>query len=352
MNKKNVCVLFGGVSSEHMVSEISVSAVLDAIDREKYNVYPVGITEDGRWLLYNGDSDCVRNHCWEKQRVSAAHLSPDRSDHALIVFRDGGVEKIRVDVVYPMLHGKMGEDGTVQGLCELAGIPCVGSGVVGSAVCMDKCVAKILFEKAEIPQSRWVELKKGDTPDFDRIEKELGYPCFIKPSSAGSSVGVTKAANRAELEKGISLALKHDYKVLIEEAIDAREIECGVMGNFDPKCAEDLGEIMPAKEFYDFEAKYEDEASKTLIPANIDKETAEQIKAYARRAYKICECRGYARVDFFIDRRDGRLILNEINTLPGFTPISMYPKLWEHSGVPMSELIDRHIEYALTREDI
>lgn len=352
MNKKNVCVLFGGVSSEHAVSEVSVSAVLDSIDREKYNVYPVGITEDGRWLLYNGDSDSVRKHCWESKDVTAAVISPDRRDKALLVFRGENVEKISIDVVYPMLHGKMGEDGTVQGLCELAGIPCVGSGVIGSAVCMDKCVAKILFEKAGIPQSHWVEMKKGDTPDFERVEKELGYPCFIKPSSAGSSVGVTKAANRAELEAGIALALEHDYKVLIEEAIDAREVECGVMGNFDPKCALDLGEIMPAKEFYDFEAKYEDEASKTLIPANIDKETAERLKEYARRAYKICECRGYARVDFFIDRRDGRLILNEINTLPGFTPISMYPKLWEHSGVQMGELIDKHIEYALNREDI
>ncbi len=351
MKKLNVCVLFGGVSSEHSVSEVSASAVLDNIDRDKYEIFPVGITESGQWLLYDGKVDDIRNHKWENGKTIPAVLSPDSNDKALVVFGENGTEKIRIDVVYPVLHGKNGEDGTVQGLCELADIPYAGSGVVGSAVCMDKCIAKILFEKAGIPQADWVEMKLGDDIDIEGIESKLGYPCFIKPSSAGSSMGVTKASNREELENGVKLALEHDYKVLIEEAIDAREVECGVMGNLEPVTADVLGEIMPAKEFYDFEAKYQDESSKLIIPANVSEDIAEKIKEYAKRAYRICECRGHSRVDFFIDRRDGRILLNEINTIPGFTPISMYPKVWEQSGVPMKDVIDKHIELAMKRVD-
>ncbi len=351
MKKLKVCVLFGGVSSEHSVSEISAAAVLENIDRSKYEVFPVGITADGKWLFYDGEIENIRNHTWEKGKTVPALISPDSHDHALIMLGDSKIEKVQLDVVYPVLHGKNGEDGTVQGLCQLAGLPYVGSGVVGSSVCMDKCIAKTLFEKAGIPQTPWLQMKLGDEIDFEEIEAKLGYPCFIKPSSAGSSVGVTKAANREELVRGIELALEHDYKVLIEEAIDAREIECGVMGNLRPVTADVLGEIKPAKEFYDFEAKYEDEDSKLIIPAETDKETTEYIKELAKRAYSVCECRGHARVDFFIDRRDGRILLNEINTIPGFTPISMYPKVWEHSGVLMKDVIDRHIELALSRKD-
>ncbi len=350
MKKLSVCILFGGVSSEHSVSEISASAVIDNIDRDKYDIHTVGITEEGKWLYFEGDTDEIRTHNWEKGNVVPAILSPDRCDKAIIKLGER-IEKINIDVVYPVLHGKNGEDGTIQGLCELAGIPYVGSGVIGSAVCMDKCVAKILFEKAGIPQADWVEIKLGTTPDFELIETKLGYPCFIKPSSAGSSVGVTKANNRSELKEGIDLALKHDYKVLIEEAINAREVECGVMGNFEPLTADVLGEIKPAKEFYDFEAKYQDEDSKLLIPAPVSKEVEEKIKEYAKIAYKICECRGHSRVDFFVEKTTGEIYLNEINTIPGFTPISMYPKVWEYSGVSMTKLIDKHIELALKRED-
>ncbi|MDO4744125.1 MAG: D-alanine--D-alanine ligase family protein [Clostridia bacterium] len=350
MKKLSICVVFGGVSSEHSVSEVSASAVLDNIDRSKYEVHAVGITEEGKWLYYDGEVAKIREHNWESGNVTPAILSPDRTDKALIKLGDT-LEKIKIDVVYPVLHGKNGEDGTIQGLCRLAGIPCVGSDVIGSAACMDKCIAKILFEKAGIPQADWAELKLGDTPDFDMIERKLGYPCFIKPSSAGSSVGVTKASSREELEAGITLALEHDYKVLIEEAINAREVECSVMGNLEPETADVLGEIKPAKEFYDFEAKYQDEDSKLMIPAPVDAETESKIKEYAKRAYKICECRGYSRVDFFVEKTTGKIYLNEINTIPGFTPISMYPKLWEHSGMPMREVIDRHIELAVSRED-
>ncbi len=350
MKKLNVCVLFGGVSSEHSVSEVSASAVLDNIDRNKYDVYPVGITNEGKWLYFEGENEDIRNHRWESGKTTPAILSPDRTDRALLKLGKE-VEKINIDVVYPVLHGKNGEDGTIQGLCELADIPYVGSGVIGSAACMDKCIAKILFEKANIPQADWVELKLGDTPDFEMIEEKLGYPMFIKPSSAGSSVGVTKASNREELKNGIAVALKEDYKVLIEEAINAREVECAVMGNLEPVTADVLGEIKPAKEFYDFEAKYEDENSQLMIPSPVTPETEERIKEYAKKAYKICECRGHSRVDFFVEKTTGEIVLNEINTIPGFTPISMYPKLWDVSGVNMSEVIDRHIQLAITRED-
>lgn len=350
MKKMSVCVLFGGVSSEHSVSEVSASAVLDNIDREKYEVHTIGITEDGRWLYFEGETSQIKNHSWESGKVVPAVISPDRSEKAIIKLGET-LEKIKIDVVYPVLHGKNGEDGTVQGLCRLADIPCVGSDVVGSAVCMDKCIAKILFEKAGIPQANWVEMKIGDKIDFDLIETKLGYPCFIKPSSAGSSVGVTKASDRKELEDGVKLALEHDYKVLIEEAINAREVECSVMGNLDPKTSAVLGEIKPATEFYDYDAKYNNAASELLIPSPVDKETEEKIKEYAKKAYKICECRGHSRVDFFVEKTNGKIYLNEINTIPGFTPISMYPKLWEHSGVSMKEVISKHIELAVLRED-
>ncbi len=350
MKKLSVCVLFGGVSSEHRVSEVSASAVLDNIDREKYDVHPVGITNEGKWLYYEGEVDAIRNHKWESGKTTPAMISPDRTNHALLKLGDK-VEEIKIDVVYPVLHGKNGEDGTIQGLCELADISYVGSGVIGSAACMDKCIAKILFEKAGIPQADWVELRVGDTPDFEAIEKKLRFPMFIKPSSAGSSVGVSKANNREELIRGIEVALKEDYKVLIEEAINAREVECAVMGNLSPVTADVLGEIKPAKEFYDFEAKYEDENSQLMIPSPVDKMTEEKIKEYAKRAYRICECRGHSRVDFFVEKTTGKIYLNEINTIPGFTPISMYPKLWAASGVDMTEVIDRHIQLAITRED-
>lgn len=353
MNKLNVCVVFGGVSSEHSISCMSVKTVLDNIDREKYNVHTIGITRNGDWLYYTGSTDTLDADEWEKHTSGKAMLSPNRSDKAIIVVNgEEEFKKIHIDVMYPVLHGKNGEDGTIQGYFEIAGIPYVGAGVIGSAVCMDKCVAKILFEKAGIPQADWVEYKLGDTLDVKLIEEKLGYPCFIKPSSAGSSVGVTKANNESELKKGVEIALKEDYKVLIERAVNAREVECSVMGNLEPVTSDILGEIKPAKEFYDFEAKYEDENSSLMMPAPVSDEICERIKEYAKRAYRICECRGLSRVDFFVDRDTNEIYLNEINTLPGFTPISMYPKLWEKSGIKCCDLIDKHIEFALSREDL
>lgn len=343
LTKKTICILFGGVSSEHDVSVMSVRTVLENIDREKFDIITIGITKEGEWRLFEGE---LPYENWIEKTRHSAVISPDRKDKAILKFSENGVTKIHIDAVYPVLHGKGGEDGTLQGLCSMAGIPCIGSGVIGSAVCMDKCVAKVLFKNAGIPVADWVEFRRGDTPDFEEIENKLGYPCFIKPSNAGSSVGITKAYNRDELKDGIELALKHDYKVLIEEAINAREIESSVCGNYTPSIAENLGEIRPAKDFYDFEAKYADENSALMIPAPVDDETKKKIKDYAIRAYKAAECRGFSRVDFLVSRDDGSIYLNEINTLPGFTSISMYPKLWADSGVSIKEIITRHIELA------
>ncbi len=344
MTKPKICILFGGVSSEHDISVMSVRTVLENIDREKFDIVKIGITKGGEWRLFEGE---LPYEDWEENSPCTAFISPDRSSGGIIKLCGGKTEFIKIDAVYPVLHGKNGEDGTIQGLCALANIPCVGSGVIGSAVCMDKCVAKVLFKNAGIPVTDWVEFRRGEKIDYEEIENRLGYPCFIKPSNAGSSVGITKAYSRRELEDGIKLALQHDYKVLVEEAINPREIESAVCGNYDPEIAENLGEIKPAKDFYDFEAKYADENSALMIPAPLDEETKAKIKDYAVRAYKAAECRGLSRVDFLLSRDDGKIYLNEINTLPGFTAISMYPKLWADCGVSIKEIITRHIEYAM-----
>ena len=352
MSKLNICVIFGGASSEHDVSRMSVKTVLSNIDTEKYNVYKIAITKDGKWIFHEGKTEDITTENWLEGSNCPAIVSPSSSDKAILkLLPDGKYEKIHIDVCYPVLHGKYGEDGTIQGIFEMAGIPYASCGVLGNAVCMDKCVAKILFEKAGLCQANWVEFKKGDRIDADLVEKKLGFPVFVKPSSAGSSIGVTKVSKKEELEDAVNLAFCHDYKVLIEEYINGREIEMAVMGNLEPVCADFAGEILPAKDFYDFEAKYEDKESKLLLPAPIENEVLEKIKENAKKAYKITECRGHARVDFFLERNTGKLYINEINTIPGFTPISMYPKLWELSGVSCRELISRHIEYALTRED-
>ena len=349
MHKLSLCVIFGGKSSEHEVSRVSAASVIKNLDMEKYHLHMIGITKGGRWLYYSGPVEKVPTGEWESdiQNLDPAIISPDSGDKGILLFKGGAVEKIKPDAVFPVLHGKNGEDGTIQGLLALAGIPCVGSGVIGSGVCMDKCVAKVLFEKHNIPTAEWVELKCSQMPDIEMIEKKLGYPCFVKPANAGSSVGVTKAADRAGLTEGIKAAFVHDYKILIEKGINAREVECSVMGNLEPEAASVIGEIVPANEFYDYDAKYNDENSRLYIPAKVDDATREKIRGYAVRAYAACECRGLARVDFLVDKTTGAVFLNEINTIPGFTSISMYPKLWEASGLSYAKLIDRLIELAM-----
>ena len=324
MDKLNLCIIFGGKSSEHEVSLMSARSIYDNINREKYHLHMIKIEKDGT-CNYLGEEFCSEG---VKGNFSI-------------------IEQIKPDVVFPVLHGKWGEDGTIQGFFELAGIPYVGSRVIGSAICMDKCIAKILFKEAGIPQANWIEVREPSVESEIKIADTLGFPCFVKPPNSGSSVGVSKASNIDELRAGIASAFECDYKVLVEEAINAREIECSVMGNLNPVSADVLGEIVSAKDFYDYEAKYQNDNSRLIIPADIPPETAEKINEYAIKAYKICECRGLARVDFFVDKNSGEIYLNEINTMPGFTNISMYPKLWDASGIGYAELLDRLIELAL-----
>lgn len=346
MSKKQVCVLFGGVSSEHEVSRMSVQFILNSLDKEKYDVHKIAISKCGKWYYYTDTTESIVEGHFGKRGFDRAIISPDRGDKCILRFTETGVERIPIDIAIPVLHGKNGEDGTIQGLFEIAGIPYVGSKVIGSAVCMDKCIAKIIFRHEGIPQADWVERKIGDPLNPEEIEEKIGYPCFVKPSNAGSSVGVSKAINRSELEQAVKTAFAEDYKLLIEPMINCREVECSVMGNNSPVTSEVIGEIAPAKEFYDYEAKYQDENSRLMIPAPLPEDTVSKIKDYAMRAYRACECRGLARVDFFVEKDTGEIYLNEINTLPGFTSISMYPKLWEASGVSCAELLDRLIAYA------
>ena len=350
---KKALIIFGGASSEHFVSCVSASYVISNIPTDKYDVVTVGITRDGEWYLYEGDVSLLPEDKWlESGKCTKAVVSPDRKDKSLIVFRENKIEKIKIDVAFPVLHGKNGEDGTIQGLFELAGIPYVGCDYCSSACCMDKAITNTLADSAEICQAKWLscvaeeyrEIKDGF---LKKAEDYLGYPIFVKPANAGSSVGVSKAVDRASLEKAMEVAFKEDRKVVLEKFIDGFEVECAVLGNRDAR-AMSVGQIKPANEFYDYEAKYENDNSELYIPAHISEETIEEVRRAAVRAYTVLGCSGLSRVDFFVTKKDNRVVFNEINTIPGFTPISMYPKLCEHSGIGYSELIDRL--FALAQE--
>lgn len=351
---KKALIIFGGASSEHFVSCVSASYVISNIPTDKYEVVTVGITRDGEWYLYEGDVSLLPEDKWlESGKCTKAVVSPDRKDKSLIVFRDDKVEKIKIDVAFPVLHGKNGEDGTIQGLFELAGIPYVGCDYCSSACCMDKAITNTLADYAEICQAKWLscvaeayrEIKDGF---LKKAEDYLGYPIFVKPANAGSSVGVSKAVDRASLEKAMEVAFKEDRKVVLEEFIDGFEVECAVLGNFDAK-AMSVGQIKPANEFYDYEAKYENDNSELYIPAHIPEETIEEVRRAAVRAYTVLGCSGLSRVDFFVTKKDNRVVFNEINTIPGFTPISMYAKLCEYSGISYSQLVDRLLVLAEER---
>lgn len=352
MEKKRICMVFGGESPEHTISRKSVTSILNNLDKDKYDIDVIGITQDGQWYLYTGDYAKIEGGEWENdlQNLKKAIISPDGADKAVIVFENDSVRKIHPDVIFPVLHGEYGEDGTIQGLFELSHIPYVGMGVVASANGMDKTFSKIVFNSVNIPQADWVVYKSGD--DFAKkvceIEEKLGYPCFVKPARTGSSVGVGKAHNREELKSAIENAVKFDTKVLIEENIDGHEVECAVLGNDEPR-ASTVGEIMPTVEFYDFDAKYNDNSTVLQIPANLPKETVEIIREYAITAFKALDGQGLTRVDFFVKNSDGSVVLNEVNTLPGFTNISMYPKLWEAVGKGYKELLDELIDLAEKR---
>lgn len=341
--KKKIAVLFGGQSTEHEVSRVSASSVLRNIDQSKYDIYPIGITKDGKWFEYTGKIDNIENGQWEKDEY---YKTPQGEK---ILFNK------EVDVVFPVLHGQFGEDGTIQGLCKLMNIPCVGPGVMSSALCMDKIYTKYILEHAGIKQAAYVvvtnyDYKNNKDKFIDKIEKELGYPVFVKPANSGSSVGITKAHNKEELDLGLQEALKHDRKVLVEEGLNVREVEVAVLGNDEPM-ASIPGEIIPAKEFYDYEAKYENAASKLLIPAALSEEKLNYIRELAVKIYKALDCAGMTRVDFLIDKENEEVYLNEVNTIPGFTSISMYPKMWEATGKPYSELISDLIELAIERNN-
>ena len=346
---KNLLVIFGGCSSEYSVSLRSSASVLRNIDNSKYNVITLGISRDGSWYLYKGDIDSIENDTWlTPEAATPAVLSPDKKDKALIVLNNGSYEKINIDVIFPVLHGKNGEDGTIQGIFDLAGIPYVGCGLLASAMCMDKAVTNTLADEAGIDGAKWAafteaEYKAGKV-DLGAIEEKLGYPIFVKPANAGSSVGITKAHNHDELLGALDVAFENDYKAVLEETLIGREIECAVMGNDEP-VASCIGEILPTAEFYDFDAKYVDNSTGLAIPADLPVEVSEKVREAAVNAYVTMGCRGLSRVDFFLCE-DGRICLNEINTLPGFTSISMFPKLFGQVGIPYSELLDKLIEYA------
>ncbi len=351
---KKALIIFGGASSEHFVSCVSASYVISNIPTDKYDVVTVGITRDGEWYLYEGDVSLLPEDKWlTSGKCTKAVLSPDRKDKSLIVFRDGKTEKIKIDVAFPVLHGKNGEDGTIQGLFELSGIPYVGSDCCSSACCMDKAITNTLADSAEICQAKWLscvaeEYREIKDSFLKKAEEYLGYPIFVKPANAGSSVGVSKAVDRASLEKAMEVAFKEDRKVVLEEFIDGFEVECAVLGNADAQ-AMTVGQIKPANEFYDYEAKYENDNSELYIPAHIPEETIEEVRRMAVRVYKELGCSGLSRVDFFVTKKDGRVVFNEINTIPGFTPISMYAKLCEYSGISYSQLVDRLLMLAQER---
>ncbi|MDO4745448.1 MAG: D-alanine--D-alanine ligase family protein [Bacillota bacterium] len=354
-NKKSLLILFGGASSEHEVSCASAASVLRHINDEKYDINTIGITKEGNWLLTDSPAESIDNGSWEKNPANRpAFLAPGCGPDSLMVeLEDGRLEKRKVDVVFPILHGKNGEDGTMQGLLQITGIPYVGSGATASAASMDKAITKAILEQSNVVnQAKCIVIhKKTYEKDpkneviamFDYFGCKL--PLFVKPANAGSSVGISKVKTAEELPAAIEKALKEDDKVLIEEAIVGREIEVAVIGNDKPE-ASCIGEIFAANEFYDYEAKYQNAQSKTGIVFDLDEAKENEIRNVAVKIYEAMGCKGLARVDFFL-KSSGKVIFNEINTLPGFTNISMYPKLWESSGLPYDKLIDRLIELAL-----
>jgi len=382
MSKLRVGVLFGGRSGEHEVSLLSAASVLKAIDSKKYEVTPIGITKEGRWVTATDAERLLSGEPLVPRQLRAG--DPETTAPAAVLARGESVivppvpsknrtgtlvpfetqggqtnQALSVDVIFPVLHGTFGEDGTIQGLFELAGIAYVGSGVLGSATGMDKDVMKRLFASAGLTIPKHVtflrhEWKASPRKTVARIEAALKYPFFVKPANLGSSVGISKAHDRKELGPAIDLAASYDRKIVVEQGVGgkrgkARELEVAVLGNDEPK-ASVVGEVVPGKEFYDYEAKYLSEGSDLIIPAKLTRQQTKQIQQMAIAAFKACDCSGLARVDFLLDPgKSGRIYLNEINTLPGFTAISMYPKLWAASGVQYSELIDRLIQLALER---
>jgi len=348
--KIRVAVLFGGKSAEHQVSLQSAQSVINALDKKKYEIVPIGIDKSGTWLLGETPRYLLNAHDPKLIQLSKSH-----TEVGLILQSAGTLADMRsrrnhgkIDVVFPVLHGPYGEDGSIQGLLKLAGVPFVGSGVLGSAVGMDKDVMKRLLREAGIPTPKFIATHSHEKLSFNAVKKTLGVPVFVKPANLGSSVGVSKAKDERGFKRALREAFQYDAKALIEEAIDGREIECAVLGNEHP-VASLPGEVIPSHEFYSYEAKYVDENGAALqIPAKLDRATIKKVQTLAIKTFQALACEGMGRVDFFL-KKDGQVLVNEINTIPGFTAISMYPKLWEASGISYTDLLDKLIHLAIER---
>lgn len=350
MSKKTVAVVFGGQSSEHEVSCVSATTIIKNINTDKYEIKMIGITKDGRWLKVDTVSD-IESGAWREGTVSAV-ISPDTA-HQCILYVDGEqVAMQKVDIIFPALHGLYGEDGTIQGVFEMSHIPYVGCGVLASAVSMDKLYTKMIVDTLHIRQAAYVPVLKRDLKDMDstvkRVEQTLSYPVFVKPSNAGSSQGVSKAHDRKELVSALELAIKHDRKILVEETIVGREIECAVLGGTEIQ-ASGVGEILAAADFYDYEAKYNNPESKTVICPELPEGAEDKIRKSAIEIFRAVDGFGCARVDFFLKTDTNEVVFNEINTLPGFTGISMYPMLWKAAGIDTPDLVDKLMDLAFQR---
>ena len=348
--KKRVMILFGGRSSEHDVSVISGLTVAEMIPEDRYERMLVGITKSGEWL-YVPDMESMRDGSWVNSKIHAI-LSPE-TDRTVLLVEGDQIRKEKVDVAFPVLHGLWGEDGTVQGIFETANLPYVGCGHLSGAITMDKFFTKVIADSVGVAQAAYVPVRSWELEDMDavvaRIEREREYPVFIKPSNAGSSIGITKAHNREELISGLKIAAENDSKILVEEAIRGKEIECAVFGYGDNTFASGVGEIIAAAEFYDFDAKYNNAESKTIVGPVLPEGKEEEFREVSIKIYKACDCFGMARVDFFLEEGTNRVVFNEINTIPGHTKISMYPMLMEHAGYPMKDYIPLLIEMAEER---
>jgi len=357
IKKIRVGIIFGGRSGEHEVSFCSASSIIKAIDKDKYTVVTIGITKEGRWIspqdselaLQSGKIDGKNTVILLNDSFSKSLVCIDNNQR---LDKSSAMEKL--DVIFPVLHGPYGEDGTVQGLLELANIPYVGAGVAASAISMDKDLMKIIFQQKSLPILKWLTIKRKEwQKDKEKIlslvQDDFKYPLFVKPTNLGSSVGITKVHKKEELEKAIDLASSYDRKILIEKGLEeVREIECGVLGNDEPR-ASVVGEVKPAGEFYDYDSKYIDEGTQLIIPADLPDGVSKEVQEIALRAFQAVDAAGMARVDFFVTKKENKIYLSEINTIPGFTSTSMYPRLWEASGIPYPELIDRLIQIALER---
>jgi D-alanine-D-alanine ligase len=364
-DKIRIGVLFGGQSGEHEVSLVSASAVMDALDRTKYDIVPIGITKQGRWIAGDNALPALVALADPKLLPGGPRTQNQELRTESLVTHESAVEASgltegsrssvlgSIDVVFPVLHGPMGEDGTVQGLLELASVPYVGCGVLASAVGLDKAMMKAAFSAAGLPQVPWLLIRRAEwradsAYQIERIEAQLHYPVFVKPANMGSSVGITRATDRSMLAQGLDEAARYDRRIVVEQGIDAREIEVSILGNDEPQ-ASVTGEIVPSNEWYDYQAKYLGGESKILIPAPIPDALAEQVRQMAIAAFKAIDGAGLARVDFLLDRGSAALYLNEANTMPGFTPVSMYAKMWAASGLSYGALLDRLIELAIER---